>query len=83
MECAGFHHLAATTRKGEGIPYLDKAKSFGVVNADYWLGWSCVSVGEKTKAIENLENYTKRVPGDQNRSNTGCRSQRQGELRAA
>jgi hypothetical protein len=58
--------LAATTRKGEGIPYLDKAKSLGVVNADYWLGWSYVSVGEKTKAIENLENYTKRVPGDQN-----------------
>jgi tetratricopeptide (TPR) repeat protein len=58
--------LAATTRKGEGIPFLEKARSLGVVNADYWLGWSYVSVGEKAKAIENLENYTKRVPSDQN-----------------
>jgi hypothetical protein len=58
--------LASTTKKGEGIPFLEKAKSLGVVNADYWLGWSYVSVGEKTKAIENLENYTKRVPSDQN-----------------
>jgi hypothetical protein len=58
--------LAATTRKGEGIPFLEKAKSLGVVNADYWLGWSYVSIGEKTKAIENLESYTKRVPSDQN-----------------
>ena len=58
--------LAATTKKGEGIPFLEKAKNLGVVNADYWLGLSYVSVGEKAKAIENLENYTKRVPGDQN-----------------
>jgi tetratricopeptide (TPR) repeat protein len=58
--------LAATTRKGEGISFLEKAKSLGVVNAEYWLGWSYISVGEKTKAIENLENYTKRVPSDQN-----------------
>ena len=58
--------LAATTRKGEGIPFLEKARSLGVVNADYWLGWSYVAVGEKTKAIANLDSYTKRVPSDQN-----------------
>jgi tetratricopeptide (TPR) repeat protein len=57
--------LAATTRKGEGIPFLEKASSLGVVNADYWLGWSYVALGEKTKAIENLERYTKNVPNDQ------------------
>jgi tetratricopeptide (TPR) repeat protein len=57
--------LAATTKKGEGIPYLEKAKSLGVVGAGYWLGRSYISVGEKTKAIENLEEYTKRVPSDQ------------------
>jgi tetratricopeptide (TPR) repeat protein len=57
--------LAATTRKGEGIPYLEKAKGLGAVNSDYWLGWSYVAVGEKAKAIENLESYTKRVPADQ------------------
>lgn len=42
---ANYQHgafLAATTRKGEGIPFLEKAK-----------------------AIENLENYMKRVPSDQ------------------
>jgi hypothetical protein len=45
---------------------LEKARSLGVVNADYWLGWSYVAVGEKTKAIANLDSYTKRVPSDQN-----------------
>ena len=57
--------LAATTKKGEGIPFLEKAKSLGELNADYWLGWSYVTMGDKAKAIENLETYNKRVPGDQ------------------
>jgi hypothetical protein len=56
--------LAATTRKGEGIPYLEKASSLGVANADYWLGFSYEAVGNKAKAVENLEAYTKRVPDD-------------------
>jgi tetratricopeptide (TPR) repeat protein len=58
--------LAATTRKGEGIPFLEKAKSLGAVNADYWLGWSYEALGEKSKAVENFESYIKRVPTDQN-----------------
>jgi len=57
--------LAATTRKGEGIPFLEKAKSLGVFGSDYWLGWSYEAVGDKSKAVANLESYTKRVPGDQ------------------
>jgi hypothetical protein len=56
--------LAATTRKGEGIPYLEKARSLGAANADYWLGFSYEAVGNKAKAVENLEAYTKRVPDD-------------------
>jgi tetratricopeptide (TPR) repeat protein len=56
--------LAATTRKGEGIPFLEKAKSLGVADADYWLGWSYENAGNKAKAIESLEAYTKRVPSD-------------------
>jgi tetratricopeptide (TPR) repeat protein len=56
--------LAATTRNGSGIPFLEKAKALGVVNADYWLGWSYEIVGDKAKALENLESYTKRVPSD-------------------
>jgi hypothetical protein len=53
-------------KRGKACHFWKKAKNLGVVNADYWLGLSYVSVGEKAKAIENLENYTKRVPGDQN-----------------
>lgn len=56
--------LAATTRKGEGIPFLEKAKSLGVADADYWLGLSYENAGNKAKAIESLEAYTKRVPSD-------------------
>jgi len=56
--------LATTTRKGEGIPFLEKAKGLGVADADYWLGWSYEKAGNKVKAIENLEAYTKRVPSD-------------------
>jgi Tfp pilus assembly protein PilF len=58
--------LASTTKAGEGIPYLEKAKSLGVVNADYWLGLSYQFAGDKAKAVENLENYVKRVPSDAN-----------------
>lgn len=57
--------LAATTRKGEGIPFLEKARSLGAADADYWLGLSYMNAGDKAKAIENLQAYTKRVPGDQ------------------
>jgi hypothetical protein len=58
--------LAATTPKGDGIPFLERAKAHGVLNADYWLGMSYAVLGEKAKAVENLESYTKGVPSDQN-----------------
>jgi tetratricopeptide (TPR) repeat protein len=58
--------LASTTKAGDGIPYLEKAKSLGAVNADYWLGLSYQVAGNKAKAMENLENYIKRVPSDAN-----------------
>ena len=57
--------LAATTRKGEGIPLLEKAKRLGVSEADFWLGLSYQLVGDKAKAIESLQSYTKRAPNDQ------------------
>jgi tetratricopeptide (TPR) repeat protein len=57
--------LAATTRKGEGIPLLEKAKRLGVPEADYWLGLSYQLVGDKAKAMESLETYTKHAPNDQ------------------
>jgi tetratricopeptide (TPR) repeat protein len=58
--------LASTTKAGDGIPYLEKAKGLGVVNADYWLGVSYQVAGDKAKAVENLENYIKRAPSDAN-----------------
>ena len=56
--------LAATTRNGDGIPFLEKAKALGVLSADYWLGMNYAVLGEKAKAVENLESYTKGVPSD-------------------
>jgi hypothetical protein len=56
----------ATTTPGAGIPFLEKAKALGVANADYWLGCSYTMIGNKAKALEYLESYTKRVPSDQN-----------------
>jgi hypothetical protein len=58
--------LASTNKAGDGIPFLEKAKSLGVVNADYWLGVSYQIAGDKAKAVENLENYVRRVPSDVN-----------------
>jgi tetratricopeptide (TPR) repeat protein len=57
--------LAATTKDGRAIPYLEKARSLDVEGADYWLGFSYAVAGNKTKAIESLERYTKRVPTDE------------------
>ena len=58
--------MASTAKAGDGIPYLEKAKGLGAVNADYWLGLSYQVAGDKAKAVENLENYVKRVPSDAN-----------------
>ena len=58
--------LATTTKVADAIPYLEKAKSLGVIAAEYPLGMAYVAVGNRTKALENLEGYSKRVPGDEN-----------------
>jgi len=58
--------LASTAKSRDGIPFLEKAKSLGVVNAEYWLGLSYRVAGDKAKAVDNLEDYTKRVPTDAN-----------------
>jgi tetratricopeptide (TPR) repeat protein len=60
--------LAATTKDGRAIPYLEKARSLDVVGADYWLGLSYAVANHKAKAIESLERYTKRVPTDEKAS---------------
>lgn len=57
--------LATTTKDGRAIPFLERARSLGVQEADYPLGFSYAVAGNKAKAIENLERYTKRVPTDE------------------
>ncbi len=59
--------LAGTAKnRRDAIPLLEKAKSLGVVEADYMLGVTYVSLGDKDKAVANLKSYTARVPGDEN-----------------
>jgi hypothetical protein len=57
--------LAGTAKSRDAIPLLEKAK-LGVVDADYTLGLTYMSLGDKDKAVANLKSYTARVPGDEN-----------------
>jgi tetratricopeptide (TPR) repeat protein len=58
--------LAGTTKQAEAIPLLEKAKSLGIADADYTLGIVYSGIGNKDKALENLEHYAKRAPKDTN-----------------
>jgi hypothetical protein len=62
--------LAGTARNRDAIPLLEKAKSLGIVDADYMLGLTYMSLGDKDKAVLNLKSYTARVPGDENAART-------------
>jgi tetratricopeptide (TPR) repeat protein len=62
--------LAGTAKNRDAIPFLEKAKSLGVVDADYTLGLTYMSLGDKDKAVANLKSYTARVPGDENATRT-------------
>lgn len=48
----------------DAIPPLEKAQKLGLVYADYPLGLSYLAAGFTDRALENLQNYSKRVPGD-------------------
>jgi len=58
--------LAGTTKLADAVPYLEKAKSLGVVAADYPLGVAYAALGNKALALEHLQSYSQRVPGDEN-----------------
>lgn len=45
------------------LPYLKKAHSLGVVDADYTLGLVCLELGDKQSALEYLQSYRKANPG--------------------
>lgn len=58
--------LASTTRFKEAIPYLKTALAGGANDANYALGMTYLSLGDKEKALENLEAYRQRNPNDGN-----------------
>ena len=58
--------LAGAKKPKEAIPYLEKALEAGVGDAAYALGMTHLSLGDKQKALENLEDYRKRRPNDEN-----------------
>lgn len=62
----GVFYAQTAAKRASGIPYLEKARSLGVRNADYWLGVIHLSLGERAKATAELTSYTSRVPADQN-----------------
>jgi Flp pilus assembly protein TadD len=50
-------YLAGTNRGREALPYLLKAQALGVREASYTLGLTWLILGDKAKALENLERY--------------------------
>ena len=60
----GVFYAQTDAKRASGIPYLEKARSLGVQNADYWLGVIHLSLGESAKATAELTSYTRRVPAD-------------------
>ena len=48
--------LAGTNKsRSEAIPLLEKAKTLGIVGAEYTLGLTYLSLGDKVEAVENLK----------------------------
>jgi len=58
--------LARAGKPKEALPYLEKARAVGVADADYAIGMTYLSLGEKDRALENLEAYKRRNPNDGN-----------------
>jgi len=58
--------LAGTGKPKEALPYLEKALAVGVTDAAYALGMTYLTLGNKQKALENLEAYRQRNPNDGN-----------------
>lgn len=58
--------LAGAGKPKEALPYLEKALAVGVADAAYALGMTYLTLGDKQKALENLEAYKQRSPNDGN-----------------
>lgn len=56
--------LAEASRPKEALPYLETALSVGVIDAAYSLGLTYFILGDREKALQNLEDYRKMRPND-------------------
>ena len=61
--------LAGVGKPKEALPYLEKALSVGVLDATYAMGLAFITLGEKEKALENLEAYKHRYPNNESVNN--------------
>jgi len=58
--------LAGSNKPKEALPYLEKALALGVVDAAYAIGMTYLTLGDRKRALENLEDYKRRKPNDGN-----------------
>lgn len=56
--------LAGTGKPREALPYLEKALSVGVSDANYALGMAYLTLGDKERALKSLEDYKRHRPND-------------------
>jgi tetratricopeptide (TPR) repeat protein len=56
--------LAGIGKPKEALPYLEKARSVGVLDAAYSIGMTHLSLGDKEQALKNLEDYKRLKPSD-------------------
>lgn len=65
---ANYHYgtfLAGAAKSREALPYLEKALSAGVGDAAYSIGMAYLILGDKQKALANLEAYQQHRPNDE------------------
>jgi tetratricopeptide (TPR) repeat protein len=56
--------LAGSGKAKQAIPYLEKALAVGVMDSAYTLGMTYLALGDRQKALFNLENYRRHHQGD-------------------
>jgi tetratricopeptide (TPR) repeat protein len=60
--------LAGTGQLDESMPYLNKALSAGILNANFSIGMVYIAKGDKEKALTCLKKYIAANPKDVNAS---------------
>jgi Tfp pilus assembly protein PilF len=65
---ANYHYgrfLASASKPRESLPYLEKALRSGVEEARYTLGLTYLTMGDKEKALDYLNAYSRNNPDNQ------------------